>query len=135
VVVEESYERPLPTARVVPKDIGRVVVNLVNNAWYAVHAKARAVTPDFVPTIQVHTRRAGDRLEIRVRDNGTGVPAGVQGSLFQPFFTTKPPGQGTGLGLSISHEIVHSCGGTLAFETEEGSFTEFVVTLPAEALN
>jgi signal transduction histidine kinase len=88
----------------------------------------------YTPVISVSTRAVDDRMELRVRDNGTGIPAAVRERIFSPFFTTKAPGKGTGLGLSLSHNIiVQANGGTLTFETEEGRFTEFVVTLPRKA--
>jgi signal transduction histidine kinase len=110
--------------------MGRVFLNLVNNACYAVHAKKRALGRAFAATLRVSTRDLGHAVQIRIRDNGTGIPAEVRERMFHPFFTTKPTGDGTGLGLSISADIVREQGGTLEVETEEGEFTEFVITLP-----
>ncbi|HWB48649.1 MAG TPA: ATP-binding protein, partial [Stellaceae bacterium] len=88
----------------------------------------------FRPVLRVATRAAGDAVEVRVRDNGTGIPAAIRDKLFQPFFTTKPTGEGTGLGLSISYDIVtQQHGGTIAVDSEEGSFTEFTIRLPRRA--
>jgi predicted ATPase/signal transduction histidine kinase/tRNA A-37 threonylcarbamoyl transferase component Bud32 len=131
VVVETSLDPGVPPIRIVPQDIGRVVVNLLNNAWYAAERRA----PDGGgAVIRVSTRAADGHVEVRVRDNGAGIPAAVRDKLFHPFFTTKPPGEGTGLGLSISYDIVvQGNGGALHFETEEGAFTEFIVSLPVGA--
>jgi histidine kinase len=116
---------------VAPEDIGRVVLNLASNALYSLDAKKKALGAAFSPVLKASTRDLGDRFEIRVRDNGQGIPAGMHHRLFSPFFTTKPPGEGTGLGLSISHDIVvQGHGGTLEFTSEEGEYAEFVVTLP-----
>jgi two-component system NtrC family sensor kinase len=121
----------LPLVPAVPGDLGRVLLNLFTNAFYAVQKRQQAGEPGFVPTVQVRTRRAGEEVEIRVRDNGMGIPAAMQSKIFQPFFTTKPSGEGTGLGLSLAHDIVvQGHEGTLTVESQEGEFTEFVVRLP-----
>ncbi|WP_437947961.1 AAA family ATPase [Sorangium sp. So ce296] len=130
VAVEASYDASTPRVVLVPQEIGRVFVNLLNNAWYATRAKQATAGSDFAPSIALSTKNLGDHVEIRVRDNGTGVPLAIRDSIFQPFFTTKPAGEGTGLGLSISHEIVQANGGTLRMESEEGQFAEFIVKLP-----
>jgi signal transduction histidine kinase len=115
---------------VVPEDLSRVVLNLANNGMYAaiLHRGGREGPSE----VRVATRRLPDaKVEIRVRDNGRGIPRDVREKIFSPFFTTKPAGEGTGLGLSISHEIiVRGHGGSIEIETEEGRFTEFVVALP-----
>jgi signal transduction histidine kinase len=130
--IEPSYAQGLAPLSLVPQDMGRVFLNLVNNACYAVHAKKRALGRAFSPLLKIATRDLGHAVQIRIRDNGTGIPAAVRERIFQPFFTTKPTGDGTGLGLSISHDIVQERGGTLEVETEEGAFTEFVITLPKQ---
>jgi len=117
-----------------------VLLNLCANALYAVRERQQLAAADpgeaaasYVPTVAVSTRRAeaGQTVEIRVRDNGMGIPAEVQAKIFQPFFTTKPEGEGTGLGLSLSHDIVTTGhGGTLRVESREGEGTEFVISLP-----
>ncbi|WP_437693965.1 trifunctional serine/threonine-protein kinase/ATP-binding protein/sensor histidine kinase [Sorangium sp. So ce176] len=118
----------------VPQEISRVVINLVDNACYAVRRRDAARGQGSSPQIRVTTRDLGDRVELRVHDNGVGIPAGIRDKIMNPFFTTKPPGEGTGLGLSICHNIVvEGNGGTLTFETEEGESTEFIVTLPKRA--
>ncbi|MBN8822759.1 MULTISPECIES: ATP-binding protein [unclassified Spirosoma] len=120
----------LPTIKLVPEDIGRVLVNLFNNAFYAVQEKSKS-TAGFVPTVSVQTAQDHEQLVIRIKDNGIGIPDEVRNKIFQPFFTTKPTGEGTGLGLSLSYDIVSKGhGGALRVETESGVFTEFIITLP-----
>ncbi|MFN8354595.1 MAG: tetratricopeptide repeat protein [Spirosomataceae bacterium] len=128
----------LPKINVVPQDIGRVLLNLINNAFYAVHQRitveARHALPlpsPYQPTVTILTNTSGNRIEIRVQDNGTGIPANILPKIFQPFFTTKPTGEGTGLGLSLAYDIVtKGHGGTLEVESIEGEGTTFVVKLP-----
>jgi len=116
---------------IVRSEIGRVFLNLFNNAFYSVSEKAKERSPGYTPTISVSTKKTGDREEIRIRDNGTGIPQKVVDKIFQPFFTTKPTGQGTGLGLSLSYDIVKAHGGEIKVNTKEGEYTEFIVQLPA----
>jgi two-component system, NtrC family, sensor kinase len=115
-----------------PQEFTRVLLNLIGNGFHAAHRKDLHGAPDgFKPTLSVATRALPDRLEIRVRDNGTGIPDAVKSRIFEPFFTTKPAGEGTGLGLSLSHDIVvKQHGGTIDVVTKPGAFTEFIVTLP-----
>jgi len=115
-----------------PQELTRVLLNLFGNGFYAVSERQRiAREPGFEPTLSVTTRALADRVEIRVRDNGTGIPDAARAKIFDPFFTTKPAGEGTGLGLSLSFDIVvKQHGGTFDVETEPGAFTEFIVTLP-----
>ena len=116
---------------VVPQDIGRVLLNLFNNAFYAVRQRQQTAPADYQPTVSVSTRRTETGVEIRVRDNGMGIPESVRAKIFQPFFTTKPTGEGTGLGLSLSYDIVtKGHGGTLDVESVEGEGTTFIVKLP-----
>ncbi len=117
---------------VVPQDITRVFLNLFGNAFYATRKRgAGNADPGYRPTLDVSTRDLGEAVEIRVRDNGTGIRSDIRAKLFQPFFTTKPTGEGTGLGLSISYDIVtHQHGGTIEVESEPGSFTEFTIRVP-----
>ncbi|HYO65180.1 MAG TPA: ATP-binding protein, partial [Archangium sp.] len=134
VKLETHYDESLGQAEWVADEIGRVIINLLENALHAVQARKAREGAGYTPVITVSTRAVGDRMELRVRDNGTGIPAAVRERIFSPFFTTKAPGKGTGLGLSLSHNIiVQANGGTLTFESEEGRFTEFVVTLPRKA--
>ena len=129
--IDADYDAAVGRVRVVPQDLSRVFLNLAGNACYAAWQKAKSCCGDFVPTLTVRTRDLGGRVEVRVRDNGDGVPAAVRDKLFQPFFTTKPPGAGTGLGLSISREIVVRVhGGELRLESREGEYAEFIVVLP-----
>ena len=121
----------LGALRMVPQEMGRVLLNLFANAFYAVCQKASVLGPAYGPAVQVSTRRQNGHAELRVRDNGTGIPVAVLGKIFDPFFTTKPPGEGTGLGLWLSYDIItKGYGGTLTAHTKEGEYTEFVVTLP-----
>ncbi|MGI4738382.1 MAG: sensor histidine kinase [Janthinobacterium lividum] len=121
----------LPLVPAVRGDVGRVLLNLFTNAFYAVQKRQQLGEPGYVPTVGVATRRVGDTVEVKVRDNGTGIPEAVRDKIFQPFFTTKPSGEGTGLGLSLSHDIVvEGHGGTLTVASEEGKFTEFTIRLP-----
>ena len=129
VEVEKALDPSLPKVEVSAQDIARVILNLTSNALHAAHGRKRP--RDGAPRIKVSTRALADRVEIRVWDNGDGIPAAVQGRIFEPFFTTKPAGQGTGLGLSLSHDIVvQGHGGALRFETREGGPTEFIIELP-----
>jgi two-component system, NtrC family, sensor kinase len=117
---------------VVPQEIGRVILNLVNNAFYAVNAKSKEAGDDFSPAVSVSTKKTSDHLLISVKDNGTGMSAPVKEKIFQPFFTTKGPGLGTGLGLSLSYDIIKAHGGEIRVESDEGVGSEFIVTLPAD---
>jgi signal transduction histidine kinase len=112
--------------------VTRVFLNLFGNGFYAAHKRAQDHGDgSFRPVLTVRTREVGDAVEVRVRDNGTGIPPEIKDKLFQPFFTTKPTGEGTGLGLSISYDIVtQQHGGTIAVESEPGAYTEFTVRLP-----
>jgi signal transduction histidine kinase len=122
----------LPLIQAVPGDLGRVLLNLLTNAFYAVQKRQQRGEPGYAPTVGVRTALVGDRVEIQVRDNGTGMSPEVQARIFQPFFTTKPSGEGTGLGLSLSHDIiVQGHGGTLAVASQEGEGTTFTILLPA----
>ena len=123
----------LPPVEAVGADLGRVLLNLFSNAFYAVrqHQRQRPAEVAYVPTVAVSTRQRGELVEIRVRDNGLGIPEAVRDKIFQPFFTTKPAGEGTGLGLSLSYDIVtKGHGGTLTVLSEEEKFTEFLISLP-----
>ncbi len=120
---------------IVPQDIGRVLINLINNAFYAVNARknasASAATGHFEPTVTVATKILGNKFVISVQDNGNGIPEQIRDKIFQPFFTTKPTGEGTGLGLSLSYDIVKAHGGELKVETKEGEGSVFTIEMPA----
>jgi two-component system NtrC family sensor kinase len=115
----------------VPQDIMRVFLNLFGNGFYAADKRRREAGDGFRPALKVTTRDLGREVEIRVRDNGTGIPPDLREKLFQPFFTTKPTGEGTGLGLSISWDIVsQQHGGRIDVDSKVGEFTEFTIHLP-----
>jgi two-component system, NtrC family, sensor kinase len=133
-VIQTQLDRSLAPIVVVPQELGRVVLNLTQNACYAAAQRAKQEGPEFTPRVIVSTQDAGSRVEVRFRDNGNGVPTALREKIFTPFFTTKPAGAGTGLGLSISYDIVVRLhGGHLRVESEEGRFAEFIVTLPKDA--
>ena len=129
-----DYDASIGKINIIPQDIGRVILNLINNAFYAAPLPpARGfLDPAYkhAPTVWVSTKKAGDRVLISVKDNGPGIPKKILDKIFQPFFTTKPTGQGTGLGLSLSYDIVKAHGGELKVETKEGEGSEFVIVLP-----
>ncbi len=121
----------LPKVNIIPQDVGRVLLNLFTNAFYATMQKKKLNGSDYKPTVSVTTRKHEDEVVITVRDNGTGIPEDVKDKIMQPFFTTKPTGEGTGLGLSLSYDIiVKGHGGKINVETAEGEFTEFTISLP-----
>jgi len=132
VTLERDFDPAAGSADVFPQEITRVLLNLISNGFYAVtKRKAENGVADFEPTVRATTLSRGDRVEIRIRDNGTGIPEHVRDKMFNPFFTTKPAGEGTGLGLSMSHDIVvKQHGGSIEVETEPGAFTEFRIVLP-----
>ncbi|MFD2722026.1 ATP-binding protein [Hymenobacter monticola] len=129
--LETDFTPGLPPVEAVGADVGRVLLNLFGNAFYAVQKRQQADAAGYQPTVTVSTKQAGPQVEIRVRDNGTGMPEEVKTKIFQPFFTTKPTGEGTGLGLSLSYDIISKAhGGTLTVESQPGNFTEFLISLP-----
>jgi signal transduction histidine kinase len=115
-----------------PQDVTRVLLNLLSNGFYAARERRRMeIIVSFEPTLKVSTRELGDAVEIRVRDNGIGIPPEIKDRLFQPFFTTKPPGEGTGLGLSMSYDIItQQHGGSISLDSKVGEYSEFTVRLP-----
>jgi two-component system, NtrC family, sensor kinase len=131
IALEHDLDRNLAPVDVVPQELTRVLLNLIGNGLYAVDKRSREGDGTFRPALKVTTREFGESVEVRVRDNGVGIPPENRDKLFQPFFTTKPTGEGTGLGLSISYEIVtQQHGGTFTVHSEVGDFTEFTVRLP-----
>lgn len=121
----------LPKINVVAQDIGRVLLNLINNAFYAVSERTKQSDKDFKPVVIISTKYLGEKIEIVVKDNGTGIPEEIENKIFQPFFTTKPTGHGTGLGLSMSYDIItKGHGGELNVKTIDGKGTEFIILLP-----
>src|SRR5262249_23917294 len=136
ITLERSFDPTAGEADVFPQDITRVLLNLISNGFYAATQRKAEITNggDYVPTVAASTKSLGDRVEIRIRDNDTGIPLEVKEKMFNPFFTTKPAGEGTGLGLSISHDIiVKQHGGTIEVESEPGEFTEIRIVLPRTA--
>ena len=134
ITLKRSFDPAAGQADVFPQDITRVLLNMILNGFYAATKRKEADRDGYEPTLLASTRSLGDRVEIRVRDNGTGIPSDVKDKMFNPFFTTKPAGEGTGLGLSISHDIiVKQHGGAIEVETEPGEYTEFRIILPRAA--
>jgi len=134
VTLQRDFNEGIASITLAPQDVTRMLLNLFVNGFYAARRRqSMEATPGFEPTLKVVTRELGAAVEIRVRDNGTGIPSEIKDKLFQPFFTTKPTGDGTGLGLSISYDIVtQQHGGSIAVQSEPGSFTEFTVRLPRQ---
>jgi signal transduction histidine kinase len=130
VDLNQELDENLGKAEIVPQDLGRVLLNLFNNAFYSVAEKRKLNLPGYEPTLWVSTRKSDSRILISVRDNGQGIPGKVIDKIFQPFFTTKPTGQGTGLGLSLAYDIIKAHGGQIKVESEDGKGTEFIVELP-----
>jgi two-component system NtrC family sensor kinase len=135
ITLERSLDPAAGEADLFPQDITRVLLNLISNGFYAAtRRKAQADGGDYEPKLAASTKDVGDRVEIRIRDNGIGIPLEVKEQMFNPFFTTKPAGEGTGLGLSISHDIiVKQHGGSIEVDTQPGEFTEIRITLPRAA--
>jgi signal transduction histidine kinase len=135
IALERRLDPKLGPIELVPQDVTRVLLNLFGNGFYAAAKRLREGSdPAFQPSLRITTRELGDEVEIRVRDNGMGMPPEVMAKLFTPFFTTKPTGEGTGLGLSISYDIVtQQHGGTISVDSRPGEFTEFTVRLPRRA--
>ncbi len=145
--LDTDYDQNIGLVNIISQDFGRVILNLITNAFYAVNEKKVASGKNlsgledlkgletYEPTVSVRTKRLKDKLLISIKDNGNGIPKHILEKIFQPFFTTKPTGQGTGLGLSISHDIItKGHGGQLKVETEEGNFTEFTISLPTASI-
>jgi signal transduction histidine kinase len=123
-------DKSIGKINVMPQEIGRVLLNLINNAFYAVAEKSKTAGPAYQPTVTVTTKAMADNVMITVSDNGGGISEAIREKIFQPFFTTKPTGEGTGLGLSLSYDIVKAHGGELKVETKEGKGTVFMIVLP-----
>jgi signal transduction histidine kinase len=142
VSTQTDFDQRIGKINIIPQDIGRVLLNLFTNAFYAVTEKKKSPHPlkgsiEYEPVVTVTTNRLGSPpaggdggIEIRVKDNGIGIPQKLIDKIYQPFFSTKPTGEGTGLGLSLSYEIIKSHGGELRVETKEGEFAEFIIELP-----
>jgi two-component system NtrC family sensor kinase len=131
ITLKRDLDPNAGAAELYPQEITRVLLNLISNGFYAAGKRRETAVEDFEPTLSVTTKALRDEVEVRIRDNGTGIPEEVRARIFNPFFTTKPAGEGTGLGLSMSHDIVvKQHGGRIDVQTEPGLFTEFVITLP-----
>jgi len=130
VAINTDLDNKIGKINIVPQDIGRAILNLINNAFYAVAERSKEQIPGYDPTVTVSTKKSEDKIEIKVKDNGTGIPDAVKEKIFQPFFTTKPTGQGTGLGLSLSYDIIKAHGGEIKVNSKAGEGTEFIIQLP-----
>jgi signal transduction histidine kinase len=132
--MKTDFDESIGKVNIIPQDIGRVLLNLYNNAFYAapLHPKGGFKDAHYKhePTVWVSTKKLGNIVEIKVKDNGPGIPQNIIDKIFQPFFTTKPTGQGTGLGLSLSYDIVKAHGGEIKVETKEGDGSTFIIQLP-----
>ncbi len=129
-IMKTDFDNSIGKINIIPQDIGRVLLNLYNNAFYAVNEKAKLRPDGYEPTVTVSTKKMGNKVILTVKDNGNGIPRKIIDKIFQPFFTTKPTGEGTGLGLSLSYDIIKAHGGEIKVKTIEGEFTEFVVQMP-----
>ncbi|MDQ6813141.1 MAG: ATP-binding protein [Bacteroidota bacterium] len=128
--IKTDFDNSIGNINIIPQDIGRVLLNLYNNAFYTVSEKAKQLTSGYEPTVLLSTKKNVDNLILTVTDNGNGIPQNIVDKIFQPFFTTKPTGEGTGLGLSLSDDIVKAQGGELKVETKEEEGTSFIIQLP-----
>jgi signal transduction histidine kinase len=128
--LKTDYDENIGNINVIPQDIGRVLLNLISNAFYAVSARKKNKAENYKPVVSVSTAKISDKIEIRVGDNGSGIPEKVLDKIFQPFFTTKPTGQGTGLGLSLSYDIIKAHNGEIKVRTEENVGSTFTIQLP-----
>ena len=128
--MKTDFDENIGNINIIPQDMGRVVVNLINNAFYAVDEKKKSGIENYETTVSLSTKKNNDKVKIKVTDNGNGIPQRMLDKIFQPFFTTKPTGQGTGLGLSLSYDIVKAHGGELKVDTKEGEGSEFIIYLP-----
>jgi signal transduction histidine kinase len=130
---ETNFDNSIAKINVIQQDLGRVLLNLINNAFYAVSEKQKQNISAYEPIVTVSTRKLANNVEIKVSDNGNGIPKKVLDKIFQPFFTTKPTGQGTGLGLSLAYDVIKAHGGEIKVETKEGEGSEFIIQLPTKS--
>ena len=128
--IKKKIADDIPQLKVIPHDLSRVIINIFNNAFYALNQRIKTETGSFMPVVDVEIKKNNGFIYISVRDNGTGIPDSDKDKIFQPFFTTKPPGQGTGLGLSTGYEIVKAHGGEIKFDSKQNEFTEVTIRLP-----
>ncbi len=127
--MKTDFDESIGKINIIPQDMGRVILNLITNAFYAVDKKKKSAVESYEPTVSISTKKIDNCVEIKVTDNGNGIPDAVKEKIFQPFFTTKPTGEGTGLGLSLSYDIVKAHGGEIKVETNEGTGTTFTIIL------
>jgi signal transduction histidine kinase len=127
--IQTDFDEGLEKINIISQDIGRVLLNVFTNAFYSVNEKKKLQGDAYEPTVSVSTKKINDKVEIRMRDNGNGIPQKVLDKIFQPFFTTKPTGQGTGLGLSLAYDIIKAHGGEIKVETKEREGAEFIIWL------
>jgi len=127
-----DFDNSIGKINIIPQDIGRVLLNLYNDAFYAVTERKKQDRENYEPTVSVTTKKINNRVELTVKDNGNGIPQKVVAKIFQPFFTTKPTGVGTGLGLSLSYDIIKAHGGEIKVETKEGEETVFIIQIPSK---
>jgi two-component system NtrC family sensor kinase len=133
--MKTDFDKSFGKINIIPQDIGRVLLNLYNNAFYAVIERKKMADASYEPTVSVSTKKNGKKIEIRVKDNGNGIPQKVVDKIFQPFFTTKPTGVGTGLGLSLSYDIVKAHGGAIKVDTKKGEGSEFGIFLQGNVIS
>ncbi len=128
--LKTDFDESIGNINIIPQDVGRVILNLITNAFYVVNEKSKQKSAGYEPTVLVSTKKLNSKIEISIKDNGNGIPDSTKEKIFQPFFTTKPTGQGTGLGLSLSYDIIKAHGGELKVETKEGQESVFSIILP-----
>jgi two-component system NtrC family sensor kinase len=126
-----DFDESIRKINIVPQDIGRVLLNLYNNAFYAVNERQKITKENYQPTVFLSSKKTGDKVILTVKDNGSGIPQNIVDKIFQPFFTTKPTGQGTGLGLSLSYDIIKAHCGEIKVESKEGEGSTFIILIPA----
>jgi len=133
-ITRTEFDNTIGKIDVMPQEIGRVILNLINNAFYAVAEKKKTAGDGYEPTVIVSTKKEKDKIEVKVKDNGDGIPKNIVDKIFQPFFTTKPTGQGTGLGLSLAYDIIKAHGSEIKVETKESEGSEFTIQLPITSI-
>jgi signal transduction histidine kinase len=134
-MLKTEFDENIGNINIIPQDIGRVILNLINNAFYIVNEKSKQGIADYEPAVSVSTKKEGNKILVTVKDNGNGIPEKILNKIFQPFFTTKPAGQGTGLGLSLSYDIVKAHGGEITVNSRDGAGAEFKIKLPISLID
>lgn len=130
--IQTSFDQDIEKINIVPQDIARALLNIINNAFYSVNEKKKKLGDAYEPSVSLTTKKTKDQVEVTVKDNGFGIPQNIADKIYQPFFTTKPTGQGTGLGLSLSYDVItKEHGGTIKVNTKDGEGAEFIICLPA----